>query len=166
MVFPEFSDVFAAIEDVKRRQIIEDYAIFGAVAQLFWDEAIPTFDLDVLVLLPVTDRIDLLRPLYDWAAARAYTVDKEHIEIGGVPVQFVPVFSPLTEEAVRAARSVDYKGMWLRVVGPEYLIAIWSTPPANSDLRKERAARLREFAQVDERLLADLSKRYDFSLEP
>ena len=50
-MFPKFSDVIVALDDLKARGLIREYAIFGAIAQAFWDEAIPTFDLDVLVLL-------------------------------------------------------------------------------------------------------------------
>ena len=34
---------------MKAARIIDDYAIAGAMALLFWIEPIPTFDLDVLI---------------------------------------------------------------------------------------------------------------------
>lgn len=164
MSFPDFGEVLSAIDDLKEKELIEDYAISGAVAQLFWDEAIPTFDLDVLVLVPKTDSLDVLRPIYEWAAERGYPTDKEHIYIGGVPVQFIPTFSPLTEEAVREAKSLPYNDLSVNVVGPEHLVGIWMTPPANNAVRRERVARLRASGRLDEDVLADLVNRYGLKL--
>ena len=60
-MFPKLVDVIAAINDLKERGLIQDYAISGAIAQLFWDEAVVTFDLDVLVLLgPMANNLDPL----------------------------------------------------------------------------------------------------------
>ena len=163
-MFARFSDVIAAINDLKERGLIQDYAIFGAVAQAFWDEAIPTFDLDVLVLPPVQEvRIDLLGPIYEWAKERRYSVRGEHVIISGVPVQFVPVPNALAEEALNKAAIREFGGSPIRIVRPEYLIALWLQPPANSSSRKERAAKLLESGNVDEALLGDLMTRYNVS---
>lgn len=161
-MFPSFVGAISAITELQDRGLIEDYAIGGAVAQLFWDEAIPTFDLDVLILLPATSsKLTSLQPIYAWAAEHGYPEKHEHIEISQIPVQFLPTFDALTEEAVRNARTVDYGGRGVRVVGPEYLCAIWLTPPADTRRRRERVAKLRESVQMDESLLADLTRRYN-----
>ena len=39
---------------MKHEGVIEDYAVAGAMAILFWTEPVPTYDLDVLVLLPAS----------------------------------------------------------------------------------------------------------------
>ena len=163
-VFPKFSDVIVALEDLKTRGAIRDYAIFGAVAQAFWDEAIPTFDLDVLVLLAGSQGslIDL-GPIYEWAAERGFQAQDEHIVIGDIPVQIVPAPTPLHEEAIEHAADLDFDGTPVRVVRPEYLIATWLQPPANSFGRKERAVRMRESVQLDRSLLDDLLERYGLS---
>ena len=163
-MFPRFSDVIAAINDLKERTLIQEYAVFGAVAQAFWDEAIPTFDLDVLVLPAPTQGIliDLGR-IYEWAAERGYERKSEHLVISGVPVQFVPAPDVLAEEAVKVAAIRELNGVPIRVVRPEYLIALWLQPPANSPARKERARKLLESGQVDDALLADLMARYNLA---
>jgi len=161
-MFSSFSGVISAINDLRDQGLIHDYAIFGAIAQMFWDEAVPTFDLDVLVLLGAVDHILApLGPIYRWAAERGYSVEAEHISINGVPVQFVPAPDSLAEEAVNTAVVRELEGVPMRVVRPEYLIALWLQPPANSYRRKERAAKLRESVQLDESLLADLMARYN-----
>lgn len=162
-MFPKLADVIAAVNDLRERGLIRDYAIAGAMAQLFWDEAIVTFDLDVLVLLgPVANQLDPLRGIYEWAAARGYVAQAEHILISDFPVQFLPAPDALSEEAVTNAASVESGGITMRVVRPEYLIALWLKPgPASTHRRRERAAKLRESVQLDTALLADLKARYN-----
>lgn len=163
-MLPRFTDTIAAVNDLKDRGLIHEYAIFGAVAQAFWDEAIPTFDLDVLVLLAQPPGLLVgLGPIYEWASERRYALQAEHIVISGVPVQFIPAPDTLHEEAVNTAAIREMDGIPIRIVRPEYLIALWLQPPANSPRRKERAAKLRESGQVDETLLADLLARYNLS---
>lgn len=138
-MFPKLSDVFAAIKDLKDRGLIQDYAICGAIAHLFWDEARPTFDLDVLVLLPGEQgALVSLDPIYRWAEERAYKVEGEHIVIGEIPVQFVPAPNPLHKEAIQRAETLPFDDQEVRVVRPEYLIATWLQPPANTRDRRER----------------------------
>ena len=55
---------------------------------------------------------------------RGYLPDGEAIRVGNWPVQFVPVFSPLTEEAVRTAGTEAMEGVPLRVVGADHLAVI------------------------------------------
>lgn len=169
-MFPRFLDVLSAIEEMKALGLITDYAIGGAMAQVFWDEAIPTFDIDVLVVLPErqTTILTSLGPIYEWAVQRGYEIRGEHIVISGIPVQFLPAPDALSEEAVAGARTLDYQGVPLRVVSPEYLIAIWSKPPANSARRRERVAKLRESEAVtlDEALLSDIMKRHGLARPP
>jgi len=134
------------------------------MAQLFWDEAIPTFDIDVLVSLgSVENALAPLAQIYDWAAERGYRSEAEHIVISDIPVQFLPAPDSLSTEAVEHAKVIDYNGLLVRVVGPEYLIALWLQPPANTSRRKERVAKLRESLDLDAALLADLRERYNLS---
>jgi L-alanine-DL-glutamate epimerase-like enolase superfamily enzyme len=161
-MFPKFADVISAINDLKAMGLIKDYAITGAMAQIFWDEAIPTFDLDVLVLLGAVENVlDPLRAIFEWAEERGYETKDEHILINDIPVQFLPAPDPLSEEAVEKAKVLDFKGIPVNVVRPEYLIALWLQPPANTYRRLERVAKLREAVKLDADLLADLKARYN-----
>jgi hypothetical protein len=45
-----FEQTLRAINEMKDAGVIEDYAIAGAMALVFWIEPVPTYDLDVLVL--------------------------------------------------------------------------------------------------------------------
>jgi len=168
-MFPRFLDVIEAINEMQALGLITEYAIGGAMAQVFWDEAIPTFDIDVLVLMPTrSSALTSLGPIYEWARGRGYDVRGEHTVISGIPVQFLPAPDALSTEAVESARTLDYQGHPLRVVSPEHLIAIWSKPPANSARRKERVAKLRESeaADLDEDLLSDIMERHGLVQTP
>ena len=43
-----FEQTLRAINEMREEGVIEDYAIAGAMAVLFWAEPIPTYDLDVV----------------------------------------------------------------------------------------------------------------------
>ena len=47
--------------------VVRDYAVFGAVAQMRYTEAVATFDADILVAVPEPDALDVLAPLYSTA---------------------------------------------------------------------------------------------------
>src|SRR2546425_1180224 len=47
-----FADALRALNTMKAERVVEEYAITGAMALVFWTEPVPTFDMDVLVLLP------------------------------------------------------------------------------------------------------------------
>jgi len=135
---PSFADALRVLNDMKGSGVVEDYAVAGAMAMVFWAEPIPTYDLDVLVFLPGDEAtIVTLAPLYQWAAGRGYTAQAEHVMIEGVPV---------------------------RVVRPEYLVALYLEPGARTLKRRERAAALMEASALDRPALDDLLKR--FGLEP
>jgi|SRR5882672_12698242 len=80
---PSFADALRVLNGMKDSAVVEDYAVAGAMAMVFWAEPIPTYDLDVLVFLPGDQAtIVSLAPLYDWAAGRGYATQ-------GVPVRVV-----------------------------------------------------------------------------
>ena len=78
----------------------------------------------MLVGLSSADRLDALGGIYDFCAARGYRPDGEAIQIGAWPTQFVPVFSPLTQEAMEQAVTADFDGVALRVVRADHLAVI------------------------------------------
>jgi len=160
-----FLNALRALEEIKRLGIVEDYAIAGAMALVFWTEPIPTYDLDVLLLLAEEEKpIVSLGSIYQWAAARGYPVDGEHILVEGLPVQFLPSHDELADEAIEEAATLDYEGVAVRVVRPEYLVALYLEPSARTSKRRERAAALLEAPGTDQSLVEELIHR--FKLEP
>lgn len=159
-----FADTLRALNAMKAEGVIEEYAIAGAMAIVFWTEPVPTFDLDVLVLLPeAPGGLVSLGGIYRWAEARGYPAQEEHILVEGLPTQFVPVPNPLGREAIAAARDVDYQGVVVRVVPPEYLIALYLEPQARTAKRRERAAMLLDVPSLSRPLLDEILTKHGLS---
>ena len=163
---PRFADILRLLETLKGEGVFADYAIAGAMAANFWDEAMATQDLDVIVIFGVEPPpLDPLRPIFDRLPAGDYPRSGEHIQIAGVPVQFLPAWSPLVAEAVKNAYEVTYDtadpdSPPLRILTPTYMAAIWQhNPSAMTARRRERLARFREAGLVDEVVLARLLER-------
>lgn len=117
-------DVARLVNAMREAGVITDYALFGATAQMRYTEPVATLDADVLVVLPQTTGLDLLAPIYRYCEAQGLKADGEAVVVGRWPVQFIPVFSPLTEEAVAAAETDEIDGIPVRVVSAAHLAVI------------------------------------------
>ena len=117
-------DVAALLNSMRDAGVIADYALFGAAAQMRYTEAVATLDADVLVAVPVPDRLDVLTPIYDFCRARGYQPEGEAVRVGAWPVQFLPVFDELTKSALAAAETADFEGEPFRVVDAVHLAVI------------------------------------------
>jgi hypothetical protein len=148
---------------MKSDGIIENYALGGAMAVLFYAEPTRTYDLDVFVLLPQSDQsIVVLTPVYSWLQARGFEPRAEHVMIHGVPVQLIPAYNDLVEAAVTEARVLDYDDVPVRVTPPEHLIAI--ALQTGGGKRRERAHQMLETTDIDRDTLDDLLSRH--SIQP
>src|SRR5437867_12678395 len=136
------------------------YAIGGAMAATFYVEPLLTCDLDVFVVMPQTTGCLLtLAPLYDALRARGYSEqENECIIIEGVPVQFLPAYNALLEEALKEAQGIMYEDVPARVLRSEHLLAICLQTGRSKD--RERVRILREQAKLDQNFLADVLRRY------
>jgi len=146
------------LNELERSGVIERYAIGGAMGATFYVEPLLTFDLDVFVVLPATvgDLISLA-PLYEALRTRGYAEEGECVLIEGVPVQFLPAYNALLEEALREARETLYEEVSTRVVRAEHLVAICLQTGRDKD-RELRS--FREQAGLDMNYLADLLQRH------
>jgi hypothetical protein len=150
------------LNELERAGIIGRYAIGGAVAATRYIEPIPTYDLDIFVVLPVSSsgRI-LLTPIYTYLTQRGYTPQGECILIEGWPVRFLPVYNALTEEALANAVAVEFGSTITRVLSVEYLAAIMLETGRPKDY-----ARLIQFFESDVlnlSLLEDIIAKHDLS---
>ena len=162
---PSLAQVFATLNRMREEHLVAEYAIGGATAVLFYAEPTRTYDVDVFVR-PFSGAGQPLAPLaaiYDWARAQGYTVDAEHLLIEGVPVQVLPAFAPLVEDAIESARTHDYEGVPVRVVDPEHLVALALL--AGGARRRERAWHVLESAAVDRDRLRALLLRHGIEAE-
>lgn len=152
-------DVFALLEQLVRERVVEGYALVGAMAAIFYVEAIRTYDLDVAVTLaPAPGPLLSLGPLYERMSALGFPPEREHVRIHGVPVQFLSSDPPLWRDAVENARRFDYEGIDVAVAPPEHLVLLALEAP--SPRRRERAALLVESGAVDRARLQALAERF------
>src|SRR6185312_7839914 len=115
---------FAVIKQMVNDNVIESYALGGAMASVFYIEPFATFDVDVFCFVSgVTNELDPLRPIYDYLRPRNVPEYAEGFIIKGLRVQFLPVFNPLNDEAVQVANSFSLNDVIIQVMAPEYLVA-------------------------------------------
>ncbi len=149
------------LNELKEIELIQDYAIGGAVAALKWTEPFLTQDLDIFVVLKTAQEgLVLLTPIYEYFQSRGYTWKGHWIVVEGIPVDVFPA-DPLEAEAVGQAAEVEYEGIRTKVITPEYLIALFLRAGREKDLVKMRM--LLEQADVDREHLRDILKRYGLS---
>jgi hypothetical protein len=151
------------INDLQGQNLILSYAIGGAMALLFHDEPVATYDLDIFCLLPETGLVVSLEPLYAALRERGWYPEAEAVLIGGVPVQFIPAYNPLVIEAVEQAEEKSFDGIPVRVLRMEYLIAIMLQTGRSKDLVRLSMLTSRE-AAIDEPLLRTILNRYELSV--
>lgn len=141
--------------------VLEAYALGGAMAAVFYIEPVATFDLDVFVTLPASERdraVVTLEHQYQWLAGRGYEVAGEHVVIESVPVQLLPAFNPLVTEAVADALEKPLGRAMARVCRPEHLMAILVQTGRAKD--RARFQMFLEEAGFDRTRLDDLVDRF------
>ncbi|MDH4273393.1 MAG: hypothetical protein OEW18_15575 [Candidatus Aminicenantes bacterium] len=145
------------IEEMTRLGIIKSYAIGGGIAATYYIEPVLTYDLDIF-FLPIKEGLDELAPIYEFARGRGYTDQAEALMIEGFPVQFIPAYNELVQEAVADAAILRYRDVEAKVVKAEYLVAIALQTGRPKD--RERVLRLLEEATLDRNLLTRILERH------
>src|SRR5438270_6704315 len=136
------------LNELQRDGVFSRYAIGGAMGSIFYTEPFLTFDLDVFVVLPQTgDHLLSLTPIYAALRARGYAKENECVVIDNVPVQFLPAYNALVEEALNQAQEVLYEDVPARVLRSEHLVAIALQTGRSKD--RDRVRILHEQAQLD-----------------
>ena len=154
-------DVALLLNEMQASGVIIDYALFGATAQMRYTEPVATLDADVLIALSSPERLDVLAPVYEFCSAKGYPPEGEAIRVGAWPVQFIPVFSPLTREALQQADTADFEGVPLRVVRADYLAVIALSVGRSKDFTRVLA--LLESGSVSPEEIARLAERHRLS---
>ncbi len=162
-------ETIAVITRLAATGAIEKYAIAGAVGALNYIQPTLTEDLDVLVSLSHFDKrrsgLLLLTPIEEALAKMGYT---ERSSVGylieGWPVQFLPVSSPLDDEALERAVDVEIEmaggpALKAKCLNAEYLVAIAIKVGRLKDLARVQA--FLEQQAVDLPVLKDILTRHD-----
>ncbi|RYX85286.1 hypothetical protein EON83_06740 [bacterium] len=152
------ADVYRALNAMVTEGVVQEYAVCGGTAALFYAETLRTFDIDIFVVLEQKSFLVDISPIYNWARSRGYEVRDEYLLVHGVPVQVLDGSAGLELEAVKNARPMDYDSVPVPVVSPEYLVLFYAK--ARGRQRIARALDLLEFASPDEDFIKDIALRY------
>ncbi len=139
--------------------IIENYAVGGGIAAMYYMEPELTFDIDFFVIVEQEKEIGIvdLSGIYDFLKREGYKRDGEHIIVEGVPVQFICA-DELESEAVENAREVTYEGVKTRVIDKEYLAAIFVRVGGEKD--RGRIRKIFAQSEIDKAKFDSIIKRY------
>ena len=118
-------DALKVLLQLRDEGALADFAIGGAIAASFYIPAVATEDLDIFAFLkPPASGLLVLTPLYERMQALGGRIENEYVVIGTWPVQILPAYTPLVEEAVTRAVDRAFEDLTVRVVDANYLCAI------------------------------------------
>jgi len=122
----DISKTISVVNDLAAEGIIENYALGGATAVIFYTEPIATEDVDIFVhLKPSENPLLEFQPVFDYLNRKGFGIRGEHFYIEGFPVQFLPAASDLLAEAVAMANRFQLTDeVVVRVMTPEHLVAV------------------------------------------
>jgi hypothetical protein len=155
------ADILRAANELVSAGLIEDYALGGALAAIYYVEPFTTYDADIIFVATDKTLSAGIPAIYSHLQSKGWRVEREHLLIKDFPVQFLAA-SDLTEEAVRNAKPIEYEGVPAKVFRPEYIIAIAAGVGRHKDLA--RIEQLLDQTRIDQRLLNDILARYKLKL--
>ena len=116
-------DAVRLLNTLKKRRVIKDYALMGAVAATVYMEPVFTEDLDIIVLV---DTDEAYRQAFRRMAEFAEGQEGMHYVLAGVPVQMFPTTTkPLYHNALETARKARIGDVRVKVASPEHLILLY-----------------------------------------
>ena len=150
-----FTEAFKALNGLKRRKVIRDYVVIGAVAATIYMEPVFTEDVEIVVLV---DTDEEYRNTFVAIAQQAEAQDGMHQVLGGVPVQLFPSTTmPLYRDALDGARLVRFGNLRVKFASAEHLILLYLLA-----FRERDHLRVRYLVRnIDEVRLQGLLDRFD-----
>jgi len=129
---------FQVINDLVDEGVIKTYALGGAIAAVFYVEAFQTEDIDVFIPISVeSSGLISILPIIRNLEEKGYYMNGPYIQVEGWDVQFLPIDEvPLLEEAVSNALNIDLEGTVVRVMSPEYLVAVMLNTGRHKDFAR------------------------------
>ena len=150
-----FTEAFKVLNGLKRRKVIRDYVVIGAVAATNYMEPVFTEDIDVVVLV---DTDEEYRSTFASIAKHAEAQDGLHQVLGGVPVQLFPsTIMPLYRDTLDGARQVRLGNLRVKFASAEHLILLYLLAFRERDHIRVRSL----LRNIDEGRLQELLDRFD-----
>ena len=155
------ADVLRAANDLVAAKLIEDWALGGALAAIYYVEPFTTYDADIFFIPTDKGLTAGIPAIYAHLQAQGWQVEGEHLLLRGFPVQFLAA-SGLTDEAVREAQPIEFEGVPAKVFRAEHIIAIAASVGRHKDLA--RIEQMFQQADVDKTRLENILQRHKLKL--
>ena len=150
-----FTDAFRALNGLKRRKVIRDYVVIGAVAATNYMEPVFTEDIDVVILV---DTDEEYRSTFTAISRQAEGQEGMHQVLGGVPVQLFPsTIMPLYRDTLEGARLVRLGNLRVKFASAEHLILLYLLAFRERDQLRVRFL----LGDINEDRLQRLLERFD-----
>ena len=122
----DIAKTISVINQMTADGVIENYALGGATAVIFYTEPIATEDIDIFVHLKAGGNpLMEFQPIFDYLKDKGYSMKGEHFYVAGFPVQFLPTGKELLDEAIDEANEFQLaEEVIVRVMTPEHLVAV------------------------------------------
>lgn len=138
------------------RNLLDDYAIGGAVALAYYIEPRDTQDLDLYLL--VSD--DQYHKLWETLIEMGFKSEGQRVIIYDVPVDLFPVsIGPIFKEALSKSKKIFMGGLPVKIFPSEYLVVTKLMAHRYRD--KEDVHRLFERRVVSSKIVSGLIRRFD-----
>ena len=108
--------------------------------------------------IPNGEELNPLRGIHEYCEKKGYHAEGATIRVGEWPVQFIPVFSALTQDALENAETVEFEGVPIRVVRAGYLAVIALSTGRSKD--HQRILSLLESGNTSRSELCALAEHY------
>lgn len=155
------AEVLRAANGLVAEGLVEDWALGGALATIYYVEPFTTYDADIFFIPKDKGLTAGIPTIYAHLQAQGWQVEREHLLVRGFPVQFLAAHG-LTEEAVREAERIDYEGVPAKVFRAEHLVAIAASVGRAKD--KARIEQLQQQADLDRTYLENVLRRHKLKL--
>lgn len=141
--------------------MIDDWALGGALAAIYYVEPFATYDADIFFIPTDKGLTAGIPAIYAQLQAQGWQTEGEHLVVRGFPVQFLAAHG-LTEEAVREAQPIEYEGVPAKVFRAEHVVAIAASVGRRKDLA--RIDQMLAQTDVDKTRLEDILRRHKLKL--
>jgi hypothetical protein len=155
------AEVLQASNDLVSAGLMEDWALGGALAAIYYVEPFTTYDADVFFIPSDKGLTAGIPAIYACLQAQGWQVEGEHLLCRGFPVQFLAA-SGLTEEAVCEAERIEFEGVPAKVFRAEHIVAVAASVGRQKD--KARIEQLLQQADLDKTKLENILQRYKLKL--
>jgi hypothetical protein len=155
------ADVLRAANGLVAAKLIEDWALGGALAAIYYVEPFTTYDADIFFIPADKGLTSGIPAIYAHLQAQGWQVEREHLLVRGFPVQFLAA-SGLTGEAVREAERIEFEGVPAKIFSAEHVVAIAASVGRPKD--KARIEQLLQQADLDKTRLEKILQRHKLKL--